>query len=248
MIGGMRNLLDAHLHMTHSPLTPYPAEWEFFSCAAGPRDWSPLLRRENPGIRPFFGIHPETAPGERTEEVLDRLEELIRENGHAGIGEIGLDRRFYPGFPRKEQEDLVAAQLRLARRYERPVVFHQVRASGALAELLERWRPEVPFLLHGFREPPETARRFLNLGGYLSLGPGPHWKDTNFRTMVRNLPRERILLETDWPYLKGDKTAEEPGDYRKVLEAHYSAAAAVLGIDTTELIAIVRNNGTVFTH
>jgi len=236
----MTPLLDAHLHTVRSPGTSYPENWSYCTCSAGPADWKPLLQAERPGLRPFLGLHPEEIT-ETAGEDLDRLEELLTRHPAAGVGECGLDRRFYRTVPRSRQEELLVRQIRTACRLDRPLCLHQVRAAGALAEVLERERPVVPCLLHGFREQPETARRYLRLGGYLSLGPGRHWENEDFRTMIRELPLNRILLESDWPYTRCE-------DYREVLEDLYSTAAGVLGIDRNELITIVRNNGTVFTN
>ena len=170
--------------------------------------------------------------------LLEQFNRAVQSSPRCGIGECGLDRRYYKKLPRGIQEKVLSHQLRLAVQLNRPVSLHQVKAAGALAELLEAEKPDNPMILHGFKEKPETAERYLKMGIYLSLGPGRQWNDISFRSMVRRLPRSRILLESDWPY------TDAP--YEKTIKTLYETAAAVLGIDREELLDIVKNNGKVF--
>ena len=234
------DIFDAHMHSSPVPdFRPAPGGY-YLSCAAGPEDWPILIKENRPEIRPFLGIHPMAIPQtpEKIPPLLEQFNKAVQSSPRCGIGECGLDRRYYKNLPRSIQEKILTHQLHLAVQQNRPVSLHQVKAAGALAELLEAEKPDVPFILHGFKEKPETADRYLRMGAYLSLGPGRQWNDSSFRSMVRRLPRSRILLESDWPY-----TALP---YEKTMDALYKTAAAVLGIDREELLAIVKNNGKVF--
>ena len=233
---------DAHLHTSHVREFPGREGCFYLSCAAGPRDW-PLLRKESRReIRIFLGIHPMTIPEDPpgTAALLEELETLLPACPDAGIGECGLDRRYYKSISRHRQEEVLRFQIRLAVRLGRPLSFHQVKAAGALAEVLEDEKPEVPFLIHGFKEKRETAARYIRRGAMLSLGPGRQWEDSGFRNMVRTLPRDRLLLESDWPY------TDSP--YEKTIIDLYDRAAGVLGIDRAGLLDIVNTNGKVFTN
>ena len=234
------DIFDAHMHSSPVPdFKPAPGGY-YLSCAAGPDDWPVLMKESRPEIRPFLGIHPMAIPQspEEIPPLLEQFNRVVQSTPHCGIGECGLDRRYYKQLSRGIQEKVLTHQLRLAVQLNRPLCLHQVKATGALAELLEAEKPGIPMILHGFKEKTETAERYLKTGVYLSLGPGRQWNDSSFRSMVRRLPRSRILLESDWPY------ADPP--YNKTMRTHYETAAAVFGIDREELLDIVKNNGKVF--
>ncbi|MDC7240361.1 MAG: TatD family hydrolase [Spirochaetales bacterium] len=198
------NFCDAHLHSTHPPLLSagdLQPEGFFFSCAAGPDDWEALLKA--PGIKPFMGIHPEKI-GHDWSGRISELRRLLRDNPAAGVGECGLDGRFYKTLPRKLQEEVLAAQIGLAAEFSRPAALHQVGAPGALADLLgslsEVRAGSVKLMIHGFKDSPEILKRYLDLGLYISLGPGGHWEKEEFLKTASLIPGDRLLLETDWPY------------------------------------------------
>ena len=235
------DIFDAHMHSCHVQNFPVASDGFYLSCASAPKDWQSLLEEVRPQFRIFLGLHPMEIPlrkGDR-QDVLKQLKKLIISHPGAGIGECGLDRRIYRRIPRLLQEAVLIEQIHLAVQYSRPFNLHQVKASGALAEVLEKEKPEVPFVIHGFKEKEETARRYLSLGAYLSVGPGRHWKDDSFRQLFRSLPRDRILLESDWPYTDGP--------YENAMNTLSAAAADTLGIDTGELWELIRRNGKVFT-
>ena len=251
----MRNrpgLYDAHMHSCHSSDFKVIPGKTVLSCAAAPMDWPVLLTERQRELKIFLGIHPEALPADSAElpPLLEKLSEYLHSSPLAGIGECGLDRRFYKKSPRALQEEALRFQIRLADRLSRPLNLHQVKASGALAEVLEEEKPSAPFIIHGFKEKKETAERFLRLGAFLSFGPGRHWEDESFVTLFRSIPRKRILLESDWPYALAPelRSQSEPAKtYAMTMNSHYETASAALGIDKEELCELVRENGTVFT-
>lgn len=234
------NLFDAHMHSARREDFSPPAGALCLSCAAGPEDWAPLLGEIRPQLRVFLGLHPLALPAGDGElrERLAELARLLEGAPRAGLGECGLDRRARGSEARRRQKDALRAQIRLARRLGRPLCLHQVRAAGALAELLEAEKPEVPLLLHGFRGKAETARRFLKRGAFLSFGPGRHWEEPSFAELLGGLPRERLLLESDWPFCGGP--------YAPVTTALYRRAAELLGTDAAELALAMRARGEPF--
>lgn len=173
---------------------------------------------------------------------MDNLEIQLQKHQSAGVGECGLDRRFYRTAPRPEQEKLLLRHIELAGTYRRPLVLHQVKAAGALADLLSSVQLKTPVMIHGFNSPPEILERFLKLDLYISVGPGSRWENEAFIKTARMIPRNRLLLETDWPY-GGMET-----NYTQCLEAHYRRTAEALDTDIEELKRIVKTNGTVFTN
>jgi TatD DNase family protein len=236
-------LLDAHIHRVHEPQTDYPATWTYLSCGTGPEDWFQVLEDQAANIHPYLGFHPEKFNELEEPFPLEKLENLLFNNPILGLGEIGLDRRYYSRFPRLEQEKLLRSQLSLAVRYDRPVILHQVRNLGTLLELLGTLPDQIPMLIHGFRGNLDQVRQIARQGLYISLGPGPFWENDSFKKAATSIPRNRILLESDWPYVKTSSTLS----YIQTMENLYDIAAVTTGIDREELIRIVHSNGKVFT-
>lgn len=176
--------------------------------AVGTGEGPPYLEA---GIRlaeshPFFyataGIHPHDA-AKAGREDLSRLRHLANHPKVIAIGEIGLDYH-YDFAPRETQRELFAAQLELAIEARLPVVIHTREAWDDTFELLERhWTPAGrPGIMHCFTGTPEQARRSLDLGFYLSFGGIVTFpKSAGIQQAAREAPEDRILIETDAPYL-----------------------------------------------
>ena len=235
-------LFDAHMHSCHDHEFSPSGEDRYLSCASKPEDWTILNNEKHPSFRIFAGVHPMEIPEDLSLRtlILEELAGLISRQKNWGIGECGLDRRFYKKIPRALQLSILKEQFHLARLYERPLTLHQVHAPGVLAELLEQEKLPVPFIIHGFKGKIETARRFLKQGAYLSLGPGPQWEKQDFQEMVQALPREKLLLESDWPYATGP--------YPTLMETLYGNASRTLGVDREALEELIIRNGEVFTN
>ncbi len=238
----MQEILDdAHMHSCHVPQWSAPVKGGLYlSCASGIKDWQALLKDSR--IIPFLGIHPQEIHP-HWPESMKKLESLLAKHKQAGIGECGLDRRYYKKWPRKTQEEVLKTQLELAKTFKRGVVLHEVQAPGVLAELLEKYRPPVPIMLHGFNKGAQILKRFQNLNLYISFGPKAPWHDQNFCSQARQTPKDRILIESDWP--TGSQIFKS---HREALETAYARAASALEMSLNNLKELVRKNGTVFTH
>jgi TatD DNase family protein len=154
------------------------------------------------------GVHPhEASSWSLTSE--SELEDLARSACVVAIGEIGLD-FFRQLSPPAVQQHVFECQLQLAKRLGLPVIVHQRQAEdevlGALAEWLATVdNPELlakPGVLHGFSSSPQYAQRALDLGFYLGIGGPVTFKNAaELRQTVSQLTLDRLLLETDAPYL-----------------------------------------------
>lgn len=144
------------------------------------------------------GIHPHEAKSV-TAETLVQLEELLR-RGAVAVGECGLD--FYRDLsPRDQQVWVFRAQLRLAKKLDLPVIIHE---RAAWPECLCVLREEGPIrgVLHAFSGDLARAQEALVLGLYLGIGgPLTYPKNEPLRQALRKVPPQRVLLETDCPYL-----------------------------------------------
>lgn len=143
-----------------------------------------------PSKAPLFtcGLHPWNAD-RFSPELLDKLRQMLGRPGCLGLGEAGLDAMRGPAIDL--QTAVFEAQARLAIEMELPMVIHCVRAHEPLIALYRRLRPARPWIIHGFRGKPAVARRLLDAGLSLSLGP-------RFNTeTARIIPLERLFIETD---------------------------------------------------
>lgn len=168
-------------------------------CGTGSEDWKKVfgLAERFPQIFPMIGIHPWFV-SKGWKDDFQILENLLRENPKAGIGETGLD--FQKRFTNcAEQDASFTAHLDLARELNRPVAVHCVQAWGRLIEIL-REHPAPRILLHAFGGAPELIPALAELNCWFSfcgLVTDPHAK--RMRASVAAVPDDRLLIETDSP-------------------------------------------------
>lgn len=148
------------------------------------------------------GIHPHEAGTEPAAEV-ERLVELAAHPKVVGFGETGLD-YFYDKSPRDRQQASFRAHIAAAQRTGLPVVVHTRDADGDTAAILAEEMAKAPFtgLIHCFSSGRELAENAMELGLYISLSGIITFKKAEaLQETVRGLPLDRLLVETDCPYL-----------------------------------------------
>jgi TatD DNase family protein len=151
-------------------------------------------------VHAAVGVHPHEAASVRPAD-LRRLGELARGPKVVAIGETGLD--FYRNLaPRPVAEAVFRRHLELALEADRPVIIHSRQAHDAVLDILESLPHRPPGVLHSFDGSLATARRALDLGLHLSFtGVLTYPNAGALRQVAGQLPLDRILLETDCPYL-----------------------------------------------
>jgi TatD DNase family protein len=147
------------------------------------------------------GFHPHNAK-EADDEALLKIEALAHHPKVVGYGEIGLD-FFRNRSPRDRQIEAFATQLALAKKLAKPVVIHLRDAYPQGLDMLEQASPfPAGGIIHCFSGTEADARRALNLGFHISIpGTVTYKKNDQLRSVVASLPEERLLLETDCPFL-----------------------------------------------
>ncbi|MBW3637743.1 MAG: TatD family hydrolase, partial [Armatimonadetes bacterium] len=154
------------------------------------------------------GVHPASAL-EWNDASGARLETLARNSSVVAIGECGLDTIYddshpeFPGATRARQAEVLEAQLDIAARLQLPVVIHNREADEDLLAILQNWRGKLSGgVFHCFSSSPTIARRVLDLGFHLGFTGIVTFKNARELQEVAALcPLERILIETDAPYL-----------------------------------------------
>jgi TatD DNase family protein len=174
----------------------------FINIGHTPERWasSRALRDRHPDVDIVLGVHPQQAD-DYDSAVDSALRAATRNLGPVAVGETGFD-FFQPTPSPEEQENAFTAQLALAAEFGLPVVIHQRQAAEATARVLDQWPDLAPIVLHSFDGPDwfahwATSRGCLVGIGGLAAKPGAE----ALRVVLRQVPVERLLLETDAPYL-----------------------------------------------
>lgn len=148
------------------------------------------------------GIHPHDAKLS-SDEALKIIEERVNDKKMVAIGEIGLDYH-YDNSPREKQREVFRAQLDIAIKHDKPVVIHSRDADEDMMTILKEKAPKLKRkgVVHSFTSGPELAQTAIDLGFYLGFnGIITFKKAQEVRDIVQLCPIERILTETDAPFL-----------------------------------------------
>lgn len=160
------------------------------------------LAEKHPAFFATVGIHPHDAAKAGPDD-FKRLADLLAHPKVLAVGEIGLDYH-YDFSPREAQQSAFIEQMAVAARAKKPIVIHAREAWDDTLALIERyWTPHgIGGIMHCFSGGPQEARRAVDLGFYLSFGGIVTFpKALNVQESAKAAPRDRILIETDAPYL-----------------------------------------------
>lgn len=204
------DLWDGHAHLQDTELAPYLeavmrraelASVRHIVCnGTQESDWPGVARlaSTHPTVIPCHGLHPWHV-GKRSAQWLQTLETVLTA-GPSGLGEIGLDRWIEPR-DEAAQETVFREQLALARRLNRPVMIHCLRAWDWLMRILrEEPPPAAGMLLHAFGGPLDAIKPLADMGAYFSFaGDVLLERKVQKRAALAHIPPDRLLLETDAP-------------------------------------------------
>lgn len=144
------------------------------------------------------GVHPHAAQ-EYTPDCREKLAAYTKNNRVLAIGEIGLDYH-YDFSPRDIQQKVFADQLALAKDLDLPVVIHDREAHQDTMDLLRKYKPKG--ILHCFSGSAEMAKQIVKMGMYIAFGGAVTFKNAHkLLEAVQAVPLERLLVETDCPYM-----------------------------------------------
>ncbi|MDI3269829.1 MAG: TatD family hydrolase [Bacillota bacterium] len=158
-----------------------------------------VMARREPRLYPTVGLHPQNA--HQLTDQREALESLAATGSFVAVGETGLDFH-YDDPPREAQEEALLFHWELARQLDLPLIFHVRDSAAHLLDWIGRHPLPRAGVWHAFTGTREEAWAALNLGLYLGVGGILTFKNArDLREVVADLPRERVVVETDAPYL-----------------------------------------------
>ena len=207
----LENIFDTHCHYDDPAFSPdpFPLLSSLFSqglsgavhASVDPDSatFGIMMSKKYPKYYTSVGIHPEYADKFDAEDV-EKLGEMAKSSDKVvAIGEIGLDYH-YDGYDREKQISLFKEQVILANDLGLPVIVHCRDAIGDCMEILKKLKPKG--VMHCFSGSWETAKEVLSLGMYLGFTGVLTFKNSKkAREVVEKMPADRILFETDCPYM-----------------------------------------------
>ena len=194
------------------------------------------------GFYASVGIHPENADDpEKIEYTIKELEKMLSHPKVVAIGEIGLD-YYWEDYPSREnQKKYFEAQLELAIKHDYPVVIHDREAHGDCLEVVRKYKG-VRGVFHSFSGSAEMAKELVSLGWYISFSGVVTFKNARKTVEAAEVvPLDRILTETDAPYLTPHPfrgTRNNSGYVSYIVEK----LAEIKGISAEEMAEIAAQN------
>lgn len=200
------------------------------------------LNAHYPFIYAAVGIHPADTVGV-TDKDISRIKEMAHETSVVAIGEIGLDYYWMKDTP-ENQKIFFRRQMNIAAELKKPVIIHDRDAHDDVLAIMQEYNGKVRGVLHSFSGDRSMMQKAYDMGYYFSIsGPVtyPGKRSEALRDAVQHIPADRILIETDSPYLAPQPMrgkSNEPVHVKYVLEF----IAQLRSENRNELLAQVRTN------
>lgn len=189
-----------------------------------------------------LGIHPHDAKS-FDKNFEDWLSKNVSDKSVKAIGEIGLDYH-YDLSPREVQREVFGRQIELADAFNLPIVVHTREAIADTLNILEKYKNQLRngVLIHCFNASLEVAKQVVERGYYVSFGGAVTFKNaTNLTKVVEFIPLNRIMLETDSPYMTPEPYRREINQPKNI-PIIAEKIAQIKGIDITEVEKITSEN------
>lgn len=244
-------LTDTHAHLADDRILPHVEEIVARAAAASVTSVVTVgtnagssrvcleLAGRLPGVWATAGIHPHAA-SDADDAALAAVREMLAEPRVVAVGETGLDYH-YDFSPRERQRAAFAAQLEMAAETGLPVVVHCREAESDVRAMIAEWRGRAVGVLHSFSGGRALLEEALDAGWYASFSGMVTFKKYDAVDLLRAVPAERILVETDTPYLAPVPFRGKPNEPGYVV--HTARRAAELrGEDPEEFAARTSGN------
>lgn len=240
-------LVDSHTHLLRLNVPPERAVAEAAEAGVGAvvnvgtdvedsREGA-RLAAELENVYSSAGIHPHNA-GSYTMADLEALAELVEEPGIVAVGEVGLD-YYRDRSPREAQKSLFEDAISLANDARLPLIVHSRAAYADTFAVLGNAR--IPVVLHCFEGGEREVREARERGYYVGLAGNVTYNNSETARVLRLMDEERILVETDAPYLSPQPLRGKPNAPKNVVHTARFVAER-LGVEDEELAALTTRN------
>lgn len=179
-----------------------------------------------------IGIHP-TEIDNITENSYQIIIDNINNKKIVGIGEIGLD-YYWNKEDKEKQKEVFIKQLDIARKYNKAVVIHSREAIGDVYEILKNY-PDLKKDIHCFTGSIEMANNFIKIGCKLGIGGVLTFKNSKLKEVIKEIPIQAILLETDSPFLTPEPLRGKKNEPYNVIYVA-NKIAEIKGISQAEVL------------
>jgi len=208
----------------------HPADWP--ACVDMCRKWS--------NVRAAVGVHPNYCQEAELTD-LARLGEFLKEPGVLAVGEMGLD-YFHQDAPRDRQAEFFRAQLTIARDMGRPAVIHCRQATDDTLAIMKEFA-DVPAVFHCFTGSLAEVKKIVAAGYYVGFTGVVTYKNApEVRDSAAYVPEDRILVETDAPYLSPEPMRRQKINEPSLVMHTAAMVAKVRGVSVEELDRITTGN------
>jgi TatD DNase family protein len=249
-------MIDTHCHLTDPRLAEQLDQVLARAAAAGVTRMVTIgtgidddiacieLCRAIPNVRCAIGVHPNYA-GEAEIEDVPRLRQLQFDSSVVALGEMGLD-YFHKHSPRDRQRQVFEFQLDLAAELNRPIVIHSREAIEDTLAMM-RGFPMLRAVFHCFTGTPDEASRILEAGYLLGFtGAVTFKKADDLRKVAASAPMDRILVETDAPYLTPEPMRKQKTNEPALVVHVAQVVADVKGVTLEEIGRTTTQNASRF--
>ena len=167
-----------------------------------------------PNMYGALGIHPENVDTYKEEDLI-WLEKNIKKKKIIAIGEIGLDYH-YTKENKEEQKSLFERQLSIAENENLPVIIHSREATEDTINILKKYKTKG--VIHSFSGSKETAQIYIKMGYLLGINGVITFKNSKLKEVIKDIPLENIVLETDSPYLTPEPFRGKRNEPARILD------------------------------
>jgi TatD DNase family protein len=213
-------------------------------CDIASSEASVALAERIPFVYAACGVHP-SASATADADAFSKLEHLLNHPKCVALGEIGLDYH-YPTPARDVQRAAFGAQLEMAARLNKPVIVHNREAHGDAMDMVRKYKGVLRGVFHCFSGSVEMARELVDMGWYIGFaGPLTYKNARRLREAAAAVERDRVLLETDAPYLPPQSARGKRCD-SSMLPETAAALAEIWGVSAEAALLQTYCNGVDF--
>ena len=196
------------------------------------------ITEEDDNIFASCGVHPHDSKDVQ-DGYLDQIYEMMEYESMIAIGELGLD--YFKNISDKEtQKEVFRSQMDIAQELDKPVIIHNRDADQDILEILSGF-PDVTGVSHCFSSTLDTAKAFLDLGYYISFSGNITFKNSHLPEVAKSVPLDKVLIETDSPYLSPEPYRGKPNEPARVIYVA-KKLSEIYDLDYEEIAKQTSNN------